>query len=244
MEKSLIGYSKELAHNAQITLLSESAPDCFRELIRSLNDQSGKKVVVLIDEYDKPVTFHLFDSHLTEIRTAVHDFYQVIKGADKYLRFVFLTGVSKFSGLSIFSALNNLDDISLDKRCAAVRGYTQDELESNFAEYIDAAAEYLKMTREELMYEIRYWYNGYTWDGKTAIYNPFSTMKLFNTQQFGNYWFGTGTPTFLIEMIQHRNRADAVLEPIVVGESVFDGYNPPDIGEVPLLFQTGSKTKN
>jgi hypothetical protein len=150
--------------------------------------------------------------------------------------------VSKFSGLSIFSALNSLTDISMDKRYAAICGYTPEELENNFAEYIADAAEYLKMTRKELMDEIRYWYNGYSWDGETAIYNPFSTMNFFNKQRFGNYWFGTGTPTFLIEIIQRRNRADAVLEPIVVGESVFDGYNPLDIDEVPLLFQTGYLT--
>jgi hypothetical protein len=153
-----------------------------------------------------------------------------------------MTGVSKFSGLSIFSALNNLTDISIDERYVAICGYTPEELENNFSEYIADAAEYLKMTREELTEEIRYWYNGYTWDGKTSIYNPYSTMNFFNKRRFGNYWFGTGTPTFLIEIIQRRNCAAAVLEPIVVGESVFDGYNPPDIGEIPLLFQTGYLT--
>jgi hypothetical protein len=242
MKTDMITFLTRIADNHQITLISKSVPGCFGELIETLYRKTGKKVVVLIDEYDKPIIEHLFDSQLTEIRKAVHDFYQVIKSADEYLRFVFLTGVSKCSGLSIFSSLNNLDDITLQEPYAAVCGYTQEELESNFSEYIAVAAEYLKMTREELMCEIRYWYNGYTWDGKTAIYNPFSTLKFFKTQQFGNYWFGTGTPTFLVEIIQRRNRANAVLEPIVVGESVFDGYNPPDIGEIPLLFQTGYLT--
>jgi hypothetical protein len=207
-----------------------------------LNEQSGEKVVVLIDEYDKPITAHLFDSHLNAVQTAVHDFYQVIKVADEYLRYVFMTGESNFSGLSIFSELNNLDDISLQKQYASICGYTQEELESNFAEYIDNAAECLKMTGEELMDNIRYWYNGYTWDGETAIYNPFSTLNFFNVQEFSGYWFRTGTPTFLIEIIQRRNSTNAILEPIVVEDSVFGGYNPLDISEVPLLFQTGYLT--
>jgi hypothetical protein len=165
-----------------------------------------------------------------------------MKGADEHLQFIFLTGVSKFSGLSVFSALNNLRDITLSSPFASICGYTQEELENNFSEYIATTAEYLNMTREYLLEQIRYWYNGYTWDGKTAIYNPFSTLMFFAEQRFNSYWFRTGTPTFLIDIIQRRNRTDAVLEPLVVSDSVFDGYSPPDIGEVPLLFQTGYLT--
>ncbi|MDR0700689.1 MAG: ATP-binding protein [Tannerella sp.] len=242
IENSLVFHMKEVARSYQIALGAESAINCFGELIESLHNKTGKQVVVLIDEYDKPITSHLFDSYLKPVRTAVHDFYQVMKGADEHLRFVFLTGVSKFSGLSIFSALNNLDDITLHEQYAAVCGYTQEELESNFSEHIDVVTTHLNMTREYLLDRIRYWYNGYTWDGKTAIYNPFSTLKFFKVREFAGYWFGTGTPAFLIDMIQRRNRADAVLEPIVTGEKVFDGYDPADIGDVPLLFQTGYLT--
>jgi hypothetical protein len=239
MENSLCRYLRNIAERQGIALCGKTPPDCFDELLSLLHEQTGEKVVVLIDEYDKPVTSHLFDSHLDVIRTAVHDFYQVMKGADEHLRFIFLTGVSKFSGLSIFSALNNLNDITLHKQYASICGYTQKELESNFPEYIDSAAEYLEMTREHLLERIRYWYDGYTWDGKTSIYNPFSTLMFFSAQEFTDYWFRTGTPTFLIDIIQRRNRTDAVLEPLVVSTTVFEGYNPPDIGEVPLLFQTG-----
>ncbi|MDR1341978.1 MAG: ATP-binding protein [Prevotellaceae bacterium] len=242
MKLSLCRYLRDIARRHKVALRSETAPDCFDELIMLLNEQSGKKVVVLVDEYDKPVTSHLFDSQLDTVRTTVHDFYQVMKGADEYLRFVFMTGVSKFSGLSVFSALNNLDDISLQRPYASVCGYTQEELENNFSEYINSAAGYLKMTRAEVMDGIRYWYNGYTWDGETAIYNPFSTLNFFKVKEFAAYWFRTGTPTFLIDIIRRRNSTNAILEPIVVGDSVFDGYDPSDIGEVPLLFQTGYLT--
>jgi hypothetical protein len=242
MKKSLVFHLKRMAQRYGLTLSAESAPDCFGELIESLYNLTAKRVVILIDEYDKPITAHLFDSYLKPVQTAVHDFYQTMKGADEYLQFVFLTGVSKFSGLSIFSALNSLDDISLREQYAAICGYTQEELESNFTEYIDSAAGYLNMTGAYLLDQIRYWYNGYTWDGKTAVYNPFSTLKFFSVREFAGYWFSTGTPTFLIDMIRRRNRADAVLEPIVAGEKVFDGYDPADIGDVPLLFQTGYLT--
>jgi hypothetical protein len=242
MKESLMFRLKKIARNYQITLESKSAIGCFGELIETLQEKTGKDVVILIDEYDKPITTHINDPDLEIIKTDVHDFYQVMKGSDKYLQFVFLTGVSKFSGLSIFSALNNPQDITLREEYATICGYTQEELESNFSEYIDRAAERLKMTREDLLEQIRYWYNGYTWDGETAIYNPFSTMNFFQSQEFDNYWFSTATPTFLIDIIQRRNWANNVLEPIVVDSSVFKGYDPENISEVPLLFQTGYLT--
>ncbi|MDR3197350.1 MAG: ATP-binding protein [Planctomycetaceae bacterium] len=242
IENNINDYLNEIAQSYQITLKSESAPDHFRKLIKSLYEKTGNKVVVLIDEYDKPITSHLFDSQLDAVRRIVHDFYQVIKGSDEYLRFVFLTGVSKFSGLSVFSALNNLNDITLHERYASICGYTQEELESNFSEHIDETAEHLKMTEKDLLEHIRYWYNGYTWDGQTAIYNPFSTLLFFDAKRFNDYWFATGTPTFLIDIIQRRNRTDVMLEPFVVGDNIFKGYNPPELSEVPLLFQTGYLT--
>ncbi|MDR0609292.1 MAG: ATP-binding protein [Planctomycetaceae bacterium] len=242
MEESIVLYLKGIAQNYQITLEAQSAVDYFRDLIEALQKKIGKNVAVLIDEYDKPITAHLVDEHLEEIKIALHDFYQVMKGTDKYLQFVLLIGVSKFSGLSVFSALNNPQDITLRKEYAAICGYTQEELENNFSEYIDCTAEYYRTTREDLLDKIRYWYNGYTWDGKTAIYNPLSTMKFFQIQEFDNYWFSTATPTFLINLIQRRNRVDLALNPVVVDSSIFKGYDTDKISEVPLLFQTGYLT--
>ncbi|MDR2440065.1 MAG: ATP-binding protein [Planctomycetaceae bacterium] len=242
METSLCRYLYNIASKYKMTLHSNIASDCFNELITSLHEQTNKKVVILIDEYDKPITSHLFDSQLDVIRQSVHDFYQVMKGADEYIQFIFLTGVSRFSGLSVFSALNNLNDITLHDQFVSICGYTQDELESNFSDYIDTTAEHLKMTKEYLLERIRYWYNGYTWDGKTSIYNPFSTLMFFYSKYFNDYWFNTGTPTFLIDTIQRHNRTETMLEPFVVDSAMFRGYNPPDIDEVPLLFQTGYLT--
>ncbi|MDR3189204.1 MAG: ATP-binding protein [Prevotellaceae bacterium] len=242
MKVNMIGYLKEIAQKYRVSLSAQSIPDCFRELITSLYEQTGKKVVILIDEYDSPITDHLFDSHMDDIRKAMHDFYRVMKGADEYLRFIFLTGVSKFSGLSVFSALNNLDDITLDRSYASICGYTQAELENNFADYIAKAAQENEMSGNELLEEIKLWYNGYSWDGKTSVYNPFSTLSFFKKCQFDNYWFRTGTPTFLVELLKKRNKLSPVLEAMDADSSAFESYDPANLSEIPLLFQTGYLT--
>jgi hypothetical protein len=138
-------------------------------LIALLHEKTGEKVIILIDEYDKPITSYLLTPLLNDVKTTVHDLYQVMKDADDHVQFIFLTGVSKFSGLSVFSALNNPHDITLSDDFDTICGYTQKELECYFAEY-------LAMTKENLLKHIRHWYNGYSWGGKTSVYNPFSTL--------------------------------------------------------------------
>jgi hypothetical protein len=199
--------------------------------------------VVLVDEYDKPITDHLSNPEKMKANQKIlHDFYQVLKATDEHIRFVFLTGVSKFSGLSVFSALNNLRDITLSDDYAALCGYTQQELESYFPEYIDIVAQKLSLSRETLLEQIRIRYNGYSWNGETSVYNPFSTLLLFAEKQFDNYWFRTGTPTFLINLLRSRNRIEPVLSPVIADSSTFNSYDPLNIGEIPLLFQTGYLT--
>ncbi|MDR0394780.1 MAG: ATP-binding protein [Tannerella sp.] len=242
MNVSLRGYLQDIAKSYNLSLTKETPSDCFDELIRLLHQTTGEKVVVLIDEYDKPITSHLFDSYLNPIRIAVHDFYQVMKGADEHIRFFFLTGVSKFSGLSVFSALNNLYDISMHDRYAAMCGYTQDELENNFSEHIHKVAEKFGWTREKMLDVVRNWYDGYSWDAKTRVYNPYSTLLFLDSGNFSNYWFKTGTPTFLIELLQRRRREKIVLENVRIDESLTDGYDPQTLSEIPLFFQTGYLT--
>jgi hypothetical protein len=165
-----------------------------------------------------------------------------LKASDDHIKFIFLTGVSRFSGLSVFSALNNLDDITLNGDFTALCGYTQEELEDYFTGYIDEVAEYERISRKGLLDKIRFWYNGYSWDGKTSVYNPFSTLLLFRNKRFDNYWFRTGTPTFLMNLLKKRNQIQPVLETFQVSPSVFNSYDPEDIAEIPLLFQTGYLT--
>ncbi|WP_226995399.1 AAA family ATPase, partial [Candidatus Symbiothrix dinenymphae] len=150
-----------------------------------------------------------------------------------------MTGVTKVAKVSIFSALNSLKDISLSEQFSSICGYTQEELERDFSEYIDNTAVRLEMTRENLLAKIRKWYDGYTWDGKTSVYNPFSTLPFFDNKEFSDYWFATGTPTFLINRLKKHGLAKTVLEPVIADSSAFDSYDPDALDDVPLLFQAG-----
>jgi hypothetical protein len=243
IERDLLVWLKRLARENEITLFSEYASSCFGELIVELHRKTGEKVVVLIDEYDKPVTDNLMNKEVREAnKQALHDFYQVMKGTDDHLRLIFLTGVSKFAGLSVFSALNNPKDITLDKNYAMLCGITQEELESYFPEHLDAVAKELSITRNELLENIQEWYNGYSWDGKTSVYNPFSTLLLLDQKVFRNFWFATGTPTFLIELLKKRNNIESYLQPIQARDNIFSSYDPERLETIPLLFQTGYLT--
>jgi Holliday junction resolvase-like predicted endonuclease len=243
MERSMSDFLNEIAHKYQITLAKGYASDCFDELIRQLHQKTDRQVVILVDEYDMPIPDTLDKTErIDEIRKFLQSFYKILKAADEHLRFVFLTGVSKFAGVSVFSGLNNLNDITLDEKYASICGYTQPELESYFSEYIEETALYAQMSKTKLLDKIRFWYDGYSWDGKTPVYNPFSTLLFFDKRQFDNYWFRTGTPTFLIEILKRRNQLQPILEPITVESIVFESFDPQRIDEVPLLFQTGYLT--
>uniref|UniRef100_UPI0005EAE95D ATP-binding protein n=1 Tax=Desulfonatronovibrio magnus TaxID=698827 RepID=UPI0005EAE95D len=165
----------------------------FGQLIENTARKYGH-VVVLVDEYDKPILDCIADPvTAADIREGLKDFYSVIKDSDAHLKFVLLTGVSKFSKVSLFSGLNNLTDITLDPRFAAICGWTETELTENFADRLQGKD----------INQIRNWYNGYSWLGE-KVYNPFSLLNFLRTGLFRNYWFETGTPTFLMELLKKR----------------------------------------
>jgi hypothetical protein len=176
------------------------------------------------------------------VKRALHDFYQVIKASDEHEKFVFMTGVSQFSGLSIFSGLNNLNNITMNAKYGAICGYTQEELESSFKEYIEKTAEEMELSKENLLTEIKKWYNGYSWNGKMFVYNPFSTLLFFSKSKYTHYWFTTGTPTFLIEQIKKRNNLESFAESREVGMESLKGDGSDNIETTALLFQTGYLT--
>jgi hypothetical protein len=232
----------QIAHSYGIAL-TRSGAGSFAELIAKLHQSTGQQVVVLIDEYDKAILDNMSNPDVMQANKEVlHGFYQVLKAADEHLRFVFLTGVSKFAGISIFSGLNNLNDITLSEKYASICGYTQAELEHNFADYLIDLGDSLTMSHQDILDVIREWYDGYSWDGKTSIYNPFSTLSLFENKRIKNFWFRTGTPTFLIDLLKQHNQLSSILEPMIVSEYAFDSFNPQYITELPLLFQTGYLT--
>jgi Holliday junction resolvase-like predicted endonuclease len=216
----------------------------FAELIEKLHKSTGQQVVVLIDEYDKPMIDSLNKAKQVhqEIKETLHNFYQVIKGSDEHIKFVFMTGVSRFAGLSVFSALNNLNDITMDYKYTTICGYTQEELERDFKEYIESTAESMGKSKEELLRDIKYWYNGYSWDGKERVYNPFSTLKFFDSKKFQGYWFSTGTPTFLIEQIKKKDDLELFEEKQRVREEVLSAFAAEEVETTALLFQTGYLT--
>lgn len=209
------------------------------ELLRKLSAQG--KVVLLIDEYDKPIIDYLDapEQAITH-RNILKTFYSVIKDADPHIEFLLITGVSKFSKVSIFSDLNNLDDITLDRTFADLTGYTQAELEHAFAPYMPAAEKQLGLTHQGLLDQLRYWYNGYSWDGITYVYNPFSILSFFRKADFRNFWFETGTPTFLLKLL--REQWLYQLNDLTVTERTLTSYDIEELQAIPILFQTGYLT--
>ncbi len=211
----------------------EHGGTCLKELIEEVYKQTGQKVVVLVDEYDKFIVDNLDQIDVArQGREVLRDLYSVIKDSDAYIKFAFLTGVSKFSKVSIFSGLNNLEDISLSPDYATLCGYTEHDLDTTFALHLEGA------DREE----VRRWYNGYNFLGE-KVYNPFDVLLfLKNGQQFKNYWFATGTPTFLITLIQQNNYYIPQLDNLTVSENLIDSYDIENIQLEPILFQTGYLT--
>lgn len=216
-------------HNIQLTSVNYKTR--FEELIEKLALSSNSKVVILIDEYDKPIIDKIEEKEVVrENRDILREFYSVIKSADKYLRFVLLTGVSKFSRVSVFSGLNNLNDITLDEGYSTMLGYTEEELLRYFP---------VSDPGDERIDKIRRWYNGYSWDGKQFVYNPLSILLYFEKQTIKNYWFSTGTPSFLIKLIKEKNIPLTEFEHTEADDSLFECFDIDNIELASLLFQTG-----
>jgi len=203
----------------------------FRELIQKLSASHGK-VVILIDEYDKPIIHYLGVDTAQALanRDIMKNFYSILKEADPHLKMVFITGISKFTKVSIFSDLNNLADLTIDRRYAGICGITQDELETNFTEEL--------MVQDKA--KIKEWYNGYTWDMKTWVYNPFSLINFFSSNQYRNYWFESGTPTFLINLTKDKRLYS--FEESESSMNFLSSYDLEHLQLLPLMFQTGYLT--
>lgn len=207
---------------------------------------SINRVVILIDEYDYSILKHIHDPKMAhEMRETLKDFYAVIKDLDQYLKFCFLTGVSKFSQTSIFSGLNNLSDISLNRTFNTLLGYTYDDITTHFQTYLKQAADYNKCSIDDLMLQITEWYDGYQFTAEPnaiKIYNPFSVLLFFRDQSFSNYWFSTGTPTFLINLIKKMNYPIQDFEHIQARSNELGAFEIENISLKTLLFQTGYLT--
>jgi len=232
LEYSLNSFLDDIAKEYSITLKKQYSNLKFDELIHKLHEKYSQKVVVLIDEYDKPILDVIENiEQAKKNRDVLKKFFEVLKPNDAHIHLAFLTGVSRFSKVSIFSGLNQLRDITISKEFATICGYTQEDLETVFADR-------LKDFDKE---EVKKWYNGYSWLGE-PVYNPFDILLLFAEGIFRPYWFETGTPTFLIKLFKKQKYYLPQIENLEVGEELLSNLDIDFIYPENLLFQAGYLT--
>ena len=235
LERSILNQLALIEHAAGIDPVQGmgTGPERLQSVLYHLHHATGQQVAVLVDEYDKPILDVLHDPDLaTANRDYLRGFYGIIKGSAKHVRFTFVTGVSMFSKVSLFSGLNNLKDISLDPRYATICGYTESDLDRVFGPELDG------LDRDR----IRTWYNGYSWLGDERVYNPYDVLLLLDGRKFRPYWFETGSPTFLFRMLMEKSVSPMELENRMADMSLVSKFDVNDIGVEALLFQTGYLT--
>ena len=225
---------EDLEEEAEIAVRRVSAPARLRRLLQALHRKAGRRVAVLVDEYDKPILDALVEE--PEVARANRDYlrglYGVIKDSDAHVHFTFLTGISKFSKVSLFSQLNNLTDLTLDPVYSSICGYTERDLDTVFAPELGG------LDRER----VREWYNGYGWLGDEKVYNPYDVLLLLRRRRFAAHWFETGTPAFLVDTLFERRVSSVTLDGMVSTEDLLSAFDVEAIGTEALLFQTGYLT--
>ncbi len=231
-------------------LNNNSIQTFFTEIIDRIYEKHKKSIVFLVDEYDKPIIDHIGQGEeelkiAEENRNLLKSFYGILKGESvvKKTRFVFITGITKFSKVSIFSELNNLTDLTMDKRYCDILGITEDEIDRDLTPYIQRFCEEENIYCKELREELREYYNGYRFSSKDIrVYNPFSLFSALEKRSIENYWFETGTPTFLINLIKEQNIYIPEYEKLKADEYMFSTYELSDLSTLPLMFQSGYLT--
>ena len=233
LPKEAMAQLDAIERRTEVETRYDTAPARFRHLIETLHERAGQRVAVLVDEYDKPILDALGTPEVARAnRGFLRGLYSVIKQSDAHVKLTFLTGVSKFSKVSLFSGLNNLTDITLDPCYSAICGYTDADLDTVFAPELPG------LDRDE----IRRWYNGYGWLGEEKVYNPFDILLLFRSREFAAHWFETGSPTFLIDTLVRRGMSAPALEKMAGTDELLSTFDVDDIGTEALLFQTGYLT--
>ncbi|SLM31180.1 conserved hypothetical protein [Desulfamplus magnetovallimortis] len=235
LDKRIYEILHDNADNLQVKLnTTRDIPGTFGELIRFAQKKHGKKTVVLVDEYDKPILDNIENSAITaDMREGLKNLYSVLKGQDAHLQFVFMTGVTKFSKVTLFSGVNQLTDITLNENFSTICGYTHKDLNNQFSEHLKSVD----------LKKLMHWYNGYKWLGNTPVYNPYDILLfIHNKMAYRNYWFETGNPTFLVKLFQKNRYFLPTLENLVVTEEIIDSFDVERINPLTLLFQSGYLT--
>jgi len=244
LEKTLNNSLRNTAAAAGLPIRGEIISDKFGNLIMDMAKKYDEKCVVIIDEYDKPLLNTIDEPEVhAALRNALKAFYGVLKSSDAYLRFVFFTGVTKFAQVSIFSDLNYITDISLDPRYAALCGITQEEMERDFKGEIEDVIQNNRKDRLEYMERLKRFYNGYRFSKRMlAVYNPYGLLKHFDSGDFASYWYETGTPTFLIRLIEAQKIDIFNLDNETVSSYDFAKFDVATMQAVPVLYQSGYLT--
>ena len=233
LQTSLKAQLERVERESGVESVSVAPMEKFGELIHRLHEASGKRTVVLIDEYDKPILDAIDAPDVARLnRDYLRGLYSVVKDFDAHIQFSFITGVSKFSKVSLFSGLNNLTDITMDPQYSAICGYTELDLDSVFSPELPG------LDRSK----IRDWYNGYSWQGKEKVYNPYDILFLFRNREYQAYWFETGTPTFLVETLFKQQINAVTLDGMIASDELLSSFDVGRIGPEALLFQTGYLT--
>ena len=248
-KESLAFILNDIAFDYNLTLHTGDYKTLLWSLIKQLHRKFQQPVIVLIDEYDKPITDFIDNPiRVEEHRQILKDFYTTLKSQNEYLHKVFITGVSKFAKISVFSGMNNAEDLTLNPELNDVVGLTKENILQYFDAHLLALEQKLNLTRQEALSNIKKWYNGYSWDGTNFIYNPFSIVNFFKRLEFNNFWYQSGTPTLLIKLIMEKAYAGTApkspteYEQIQVTQTTFDSADVTNMNIEGLLFQTGYLT--
>jgi hypothetical protein len=243
LDADLLHVVKQAAKEENIVIEATSCSTAFKDFIKGLNKKHKEKVAVLIDEYDKPMLDHITDIPKAEAnRDVLRGFYTILKESDEYLRFIFITGVSKFTKTSVFSGLNNLTDITMSRGYAGVCGFDDTALDELFGEHMAEIEKRGGIAHEELREDILNWYDGYSWDGESRVFNPFSLLNFMREGRFSSYWYQSGTPKFLMDVLKKQPSVYADIENVTIGEHELEKTDLANLPFAPLLLQTGYLT--
>jgi hypothetical protein len=243
LEKALLETVQSIAMSENIVLNELGYSRGFAELLKKMAEKHQKRVVLLIDEYDKPIITYIEKDNATQAeknRDILKSFYGVLKDSGDSLRFLFITGVSKFSKVSIFSDLNHLKDLTLDDRYTTICGFTETELRHYCHAGLEDLAAKEGVSLDAIVDKIRFWYNGFSWNAKEFVYNPYSTMLLMESLQFRNYWFDSGTPTFLVKLINQAGQYD--FTDLEVEQNIYNWHDLKNLDFISIMLQTGYLT--
>jgi hypothetical protein len=247
IRECIVRQVRNIANNLEVSLSNSNVPgNLFEDLIVNTYKKHNQKVVILIDEYDSPYVEFVNDPQMAkDVRDVLRNYYVQIKANDEYIRFVFITGISKFARLGVFSVLNNTIDISLMPEYAEICGYTEEEIIKYFPDYLDDVAKEMEISTEALIDRMRYYYNGFSFDrsGKTKLYNPFSTLSFFAEKEFFNYWIDTGRSKMIADYMKEKNLTVEQFRNFPISRDF--AKSPGDVDETPpegFLYQCGYLT--